>query len=447
MCGNTAYGAHGRCGARLPRWEYSQLLRRIDGTSGTHTYRRGMNAIGHLRSAARRHAHLTDLTIALAVLLATLLTTFAGHPAAVGNRAPAIVSAALACGTLTWRRRRPLAVLTVSALAAEVFLAETGGARGVLILLAPSIALYTIADLVERRRGLIIGGCALAAFVIVHAVYSPALLGPQNLALTALGGLAIAVGDSSRNRRAYLAEVERRAELAELERERDAQRRVAEERLRIARDLHDSVGHHLALINVQSNVAAQAINSDATTAHEALTHVKSACRKALGELSDTIGLLRQPGDPIAPTAIPSPGLDALEELLGSLRASGLEVDCHIDGAVVPLAPAADLTAYRVIQESLTNVYKHSSRRQARLTLAYHRQELRVTVDDLGGGNAADAYNLADGLPAGRHGIVGMRERVLALGGRFTAGPRQDGAFQVAAILPHQPLDLGSERAS
>jgi len=410
-----------------------------------------MNAIGHLRRAARRHAHLADATIALAVFAATMLTAFAGHgAAAAGNRTVALVSAVLACGALAVRRRRPLAVLAVSAVAAEVFLAHAGGTSGVLILLAPSIALYTFADLVERRRGLLLGAGALAAIVVAHALTHPALelLGPGNLAFTALGGLAIAAGDSSRNRRAYLAEVERRAARAELEREQDARRKVAEERLRIARDLHDAVGHQLALISVQSNVAGRAIDTDAVAAREALAHVKSASRKALGELRDTISLLRQPGDPVAPTAIPAPGLDGLEELLASLRASGLDVDCRTDGVVVPLAPATDLTAYRVIQESLTNVYKHSSRRQARLSLAYHRQELQITVDDMGRGSAADGRDLVPGpAPAARHGILGMRERVLALGGRFTAGPRPDGAFQVVADLPYQPLGLTPERAA
>jgi signal transduction histidine kinase len=192
--------------------------------------------------------------------------------------------------------------------------------------------------------------------------------------------------------------------------------------------------------------------------------VKSASRKALEELRDTVSLLRQPGDPVAPTVIPAPGLDALDELLGSLRASGLAIDALVHGAAVPLAPAADVTAYRVIQESLTNVYKHSRGRRARLTLGYHRRELRVTVEDLDCADptvaedrAADAGGAwrtqsacvmgqepgpgTDPLPAGGQGIVGMRERLLALGGRFTAGPRPGGGFLVDASLPYQPADI------
>jgi signal transduction histidine kinase len=225
------------------------------------------------------------------------------------------------------------------------------------------------------------------------------------------------------------------------------------------------VGHHLALISVQSDVASRAIGSDPAAGREALGHVKAASRKALDELRDTVSLLRRPGDPVTPTAIPAPGLDALDDLLGSLRRTGLAVDCLVKGAGVTLAPAADRTAYRVVQEALTNVYKHSTSRQARVTLAYDRRELRITVDDIGpgmsratggGGRPAGAMGgrqpppAAEGLDAGvladRHGIVGMRERFLAIGGHCTAGPRPGGAFQVTAMLPHQPRDIAAEPA-
>jgi signal transduction histidine kinase len=411
-----------------------------------------MNLIGHLRRAMRRHAQLADATIALVVFTVTVVPAFAGHAAATGgSRALAVATAAVACGALGLRRFHPLAALAVSAMAAEVFIAEPGDGGGVLVLLAPSIALYTVAEQVERRRGLIIGGGVLAALTITHAVAAPESLGPQNLAFAALGGLAIAAGDSSRNRRAYLAEVERRAERAELEREQDARRQVAAERLRIARDLHDSVGHHLALISVQSDVAGRSVADDAAAAREALGHVKSASRKALEELRDTISLLRQPGDPIAPTNVPAPGLDALAELLAELRGSGLAVDCQVTGTAAPLAPTADRAAYLVIQESLTNVYKHSARRRARLALDYRRSELRVTVDDLGDGGSGEPGAVQSRLvpppgflPTGRHGITGMRERVLALGGQFTAGPRPPDAFRVTAAVPYQPLALVGE---
>jgi signal transduction histidine kinase len=399
-----------------------------------------MNLFGHLRRAAREHPQLADAAIAAAVFVAATLTTFHGSPAgAIGNRGLATAAAVTACGALVLRRLHPVLVLAAGAVAAEVFLVETRGTANVLILLAPCIALYTVADVIERRRGLLIGVAALAACVLAHSLLDVGVLGPlgpQNIAFTALGALAIAAGDSSRNRRAYLAEVERRASRAELEREQDARRRVTEERLRIARDLHDSVGHHLALISVQSDVAARAIDSDAAASRAALQHVKSASRKALAELRDTVSLLREPGEPVAPTEIPAPGLDGIDELVTGLRAAGLEIECLVNGSAVPLAPAADLTAYRVIQESLTNVCKHSAGQRARLALGYERGELSITVDDLGGAESADGL----GEP-GRHGIEGMQERVLAIGGRFAAGPCPGSAFRVTAALPYQPLAL------
>jgi signal transduction histidine kinase len=388
-----------------------------------------MDLLRHARGAARRHAKLADATISLAVFAATVLT------AAMSTGT--IWATAIGCGVLALRRSHPVMVLGVSAVAAEVVLHESTGASGVLIMLAPCVALYTVADLVEGRRGLVIGGSVLAALVGLHVLMHLGMAGPlgaDNLAFAALGGLAIAAGDSSRNRRAYLAEVEHRAVVAELEREQDARQRVAQERLRIARDLHDSVGHHLALISVQCDVAGRALEGDPGAAREALTHVKSASRSALTQMGDTVGLLRQPGDPVAPTEIPAAGLAALEALLAGLRASGLSIDYQVRGSATrPLAPATDLTAYRVIQEALTNVSKHSCERQAALTLAYERDELRITVDDPGG-----AQPPAIAAISGQHGITGMRERVLAIGGRFSADPRPGGGFQVSAALPFQP---------
>jgi signal transduction histidine kinase len=315
----------------------------------------------------------------------------------------------------------------VSVVGAEAYLHPDRGQTGVLILLAPLIALYTLADLTERRRGLTVGGLAVAAIAATHTLGHPSWMGPENLALAALGALAVAAGDSSRNRRAYLAEAERRAARAEHEREQDARQRVTEERLRIARDLHDSVGHHLALINVQALVADQLLSTAPEQAHQALSHVKAASRSAIEELRDTIGLLRDPGESAAP-AQPAVGLDGLAELVASFRAAGLNIDQDVQGKVRPLARAADLTAYRVIQEALTNIWKHAGAPGARLRLAYEPAALRITVDDDGTGQPE---------PAGRggHGIIGMRERVTAVGGRFQAGPRPAGGFRVSATLP------------
>jgi signal transduction histidine kinase len=421
------------------------LPRQADGIAAAAAYGVVMTALGRLRHVVRRHPHVADVAVALAVFTATALTAFTDQATATSaGRWMAVSLAAVACGALAARRQHPLAVLAVSAVATEAFLALLASPSGALILLAPLVALYTVADLSGRRRGLVLGGAAFAGLVLVHVLvlHRQLLLGPQNLAFLALGGLAIAAGDASRHRRAYLAEVELRAARTERERDQEARRQVAEERLRIARDLHDAVGHQLALISVQANVASQVVDSDGQAVREALAHVRAASRQALGDLRDTVNLLREPGDPVAPTAVPAPGLAGLDELVASLRASGLEVERDIAPAARPLPPAADVTAYRVVQEALTNVYKHSRARRASLALSFDRDSLRITVTDAGGGAAGGEAGGA--LPAGGNGIRGMRERVLALGGGFAAGARPDGTFQVVATLPYEPRDPGLE---
>jgi signal transduction histidine kinase len=392
-----------------------------------------MNAISRLRDVPRRHPHASDLIVAAVVFAATMLTTVGG-PTSGGERSALadVLTAASTCGVLAVRRRWPVPALLVSAVGAEAYLHPFRGQTGVLILIAPLIALHTVADLTERRRGLTIGGLAVAAIAATHTALHRSWMGPEMLSLAALGALAVAAGDSSRNRRAYLAEVEQRAARAEHDREQDAHQRVTEERLRIARDLHDSVGHHLALIRVQALVADQLLGTAPEQAHQALSHVKTASRSAIGELRDTIGLLREPGEPAAPEQ-PTAGLDGLADLVASFRAAGLTIQQDVLGTVRPLARAADLTAYRVIQEALTNIWKHAGRPGARLRLAYEPAALRITVDDDGTGQPGRPA----GAPTGRggHGIIGMRERVTAIGGQFHAGPLSAGGFQVSATLP------------
>jgi signal transduction histidine kinase len=363
-----------------------------------------------------------------AVLLAVVLVTTAAGPGATWGRpdVAAVVVAAVACGALVLRHRFPFLVLVVSAAAAEVYLAHFHGHEGSLVLAAPLIALYTVADSGSRRRALIIGTLAVFALAGVHAIVKPSFwLGAENLALAALGALAVAAGDASRSRRAYTREVEERARRAEQGREQEARRRVTEERLRIARDLHDVLGHQLALINVQAAVADHVLDGQPAQTRQALGHIRRASKTALDELRDTIGLLREPGEPAAPTE-PTLGLAALDELVASFRRSGLRIVLSVDGAVRALAPVPDLTAYRVVQESLTNVCKHAGGAAVRLRLAYGPSALRIVVDDDGPGAVGGGTG---------HGLVGMRERVSSAGGTLSCGPGDEGGFRVVATLP------------
>ena len=397
-----------------------------------------MHTWDRVRRAARRHPHALDAGVAAGLCAFTLLTTALGPQGLRGQlNAGAVAAAAAGFGALVARRRWPLAVLVVTITAGELFFMLSGARDGVL--LAPLVALYTVADSPGRRsRSLAFGGVAVVALAAFHMLMRHSgAMGPENLALIALGALAVAAGDAARSRKAYIAEVEERARRAERDRDAEARRQVTEERVRIARDLHDVVGHQLALINVQAGVADQLLTSRPDQAREALAHVRKATRAALGDLTATVGLLRQPGDPAVPVE-PVASMAGLEELVGSFRSTGLRILYAVDGMVCPLPPATDLTAYRVIQESLTNVRKHAGTAATTIRVSYQPRALCLEVENDGcrdtagvrGGNASGT-----GGPAAGHGITGMRERVTAAGGHLEAGPQPGGGFRVSAVLP------------
>jgi signal transduction histidine kinase len=387
-----------------------------------------MHVLGHLRGVALNRPHLADLAVALVVLLVTLMTTDSPRHLHDGW---ALLFAAIACGSLMLRRRWPYSVLLVSAVAAEAYLARYAGHTGTLILGAPVFALYTLAETKDRRRTLLIAGVLVFAIGAFHAIGRPArFLGAETVALVALGALAVAAGEAARNRRAYLAEVVARAEDAERGREAEARRRVTEERLRIARDLHDSLGHHLALINVQAGVSGHVMTDQPAPVRETFDQIRQRSRAALEELKDTVGLLRQPGEDPVPVE-PAVGLAGLDDLVAAFERSGLRID-RGGAAGGPVPWATDRTAYRIIQESLTNVCKHVGPTDVRLRLRHDDGTLTVIVENEG--------PPAPGTPPpdGTHGIVGMRERVAAIGGTLLAGPRPAGGFRVAAVLPAEP---------
>jgi signal transduction histidine kinase len=393
----------------------------------------GMNVVRRVHAATCHHPH-ADLGIAVVVFAVTLLTTVAG-PGGQPVDGLALVAAATASGALAARQHAPFAALAVSAIAAEVYLAAMPGHVGLLVVAAPLIALYTVAERSTRRRATIIGALAVLAFGGLHSLVKPASwLGAENVALAALGGLAIAAGNAARIRRAYLAEVEARARDAEADREAEAARRVTDERLRIARDLHDHLGHHLALIYLQAGVATHVLPDPPERAADALAHIRAASKTALTELGDTIGLLRRPDDPAAPTE-PAPGLAGIEELLAAFRRSGLSITEQIEGPASPLPVATDLVAYRVIQESLTNVRKHAGPTAVALRLTCVGDGVRIVVENTNGGKPSTDGGAPGGTTRTGHGLVGMRERVSALGGSLQTGPRPAGGYRVSAVLP------------
>jgi signal transduction histidine kinase len=339
-----------------------------------------------------------------------------------------LVLMTLGAAALVFRRRAPRTVLAVTA---GVSFAEslTGDPRAP-VAMSAVVALFTVAAATDRSTTWRLGLSTMSVLTGAAMLAGPLPWYAQdNLAIFAWTGMAAAGGDAVRSRRAFVRAMQERAERAERTREEEARRRVAEERLRIARDLHDVVAHHIALVNVQAGVAAHVLDKRPDQARQALAHVREAGRSALDELRATVGLLRQSDDPEAPTE-PAPGLHRLDELVGTFRSAGLHVGvARADGGTT-LPAAVDLAAFRVVQEALTNVQKHAGpRARAEVSVVRVGPHVEITVIDDGSGGAAAP------TAGGGHGLLGMRERVTALSGTLTTGPRYGGGFRVHAILP------------
>ncbi|HSS87751.1 MAG TPA: sensor histidine kinase [Streptosporangiaceae bacterium] len=261
--------------------------------------------------------------------------------------------------------------------------------------------------------------------------------------------LAVTLGEVVRSRRALAAETAQRLRVAHEERETEAARRVAEERLRIARDLHDTVAHSMATITVQAGSALHLLDGGDTNLRRALTAIRATSKEALAEMRATLGQLRTgtSGDPQTLTG----GLDRLPALCDAVTAAGAPVTVEVEGEQRPLPPAVDQAAYRILQESLTNVLRHAGQAaRATVSLRYEPAALEIQVTDDGGqvtgdgGPGTDGGGLPDpARPAGDgsqparggHGLTGMAERAAAVGGKVTAGLRTGGGFEVAAWLP------------
>ncbi len=343
---------------------------------------------------------------------------------------PAVMLSGIACTALLWRRSRPRAVAVVAVLCAMA-VAALGYILTVLLLGPLMLALYTVASRSDRKISYIF------TFGAVLLVAGTAMLaGPPGdpLELKTIGPIAwllvpAAIGYSVKVQRAYLEVEKARAEYAERTREEEAAHRVAEERMRIARELHDVVAHHLALANAQAGAVAHLIRSHPDQAEKIVGDLTGTTSSALRELKATVGLLRQPDDADAPLE-PAPGLDRVPELAGSFGSAGLEVTVTTEGEPQPLSPMVDLTAYRIVQEALTNVAKHAATAAAEVNLTYHPNRLSITVTNDAGHQLPAATAAGPG-----YGLIGMRERALSVGGQLRAGPRESGGFEVAAELP------------
>jgi signal transduction histidine kinase len=348
---------------------------------------------------------------------------------------PAYFLVAVAGVVLVWRHRRPVAVLVASGSAVLLYTA-LGYVNGA-ALLDPVVALYAVAatartpptpgGVATTRRALIAAAATLVALMSVTAAFNPfGTFGGGFDLIPGLVAAALFAGLATANRRAYVQAMQQRAEVAERTREEEARRRVDAERLRIARELHDVVAHTMATINVQAGVAAHVSRDLPEPVANALALIRDASKNGLRELRAILAVLRQVDD-TEPTA-PTPTLDQLDTLVATARSAGLPTTLTICGTRRTLTADVELTAYRIVQESLTNAIRHAGSATAAVQLNFGEQQLDIDVIDTGAGTVSSS----DG-PG--HGLVGMRERAIAVGGTLDAGPRRDGGFRVEAHLP------------
>ncbi|MEU7096681.1 sensor histidine kinase [Kitasatospora aureofaciens] len=385
----------------------------------------------------REHPRMLDAAGGLALLAVTGLGAtvdqVTGHFAPVD---PATgVLALIAAAAVFFHRRHPRAVAAVT-LVCTMMLTWTSPRLTPMLATPLLLALYFLAVRTDRSTALRASIATAVLLTGISLLFGPT--GPigERISVLAWALLPGALGDSIRNRRAHLAAIEERAERAERTREEEARRRVADERIRIARDLHDVVAHHIALANAQAGIALHLMDSHPVQAREVLSHITDATGSALHELRATVGLLRRAEEP-APLE-PAPGLDRLPELINTFERAGVPVRLTVEGESRPLSPGVDLTAFRIVQESLTNVAKHAHGADAEVTLSYSGSRVAVTV--------ANGRPTATGRPRtallpppapgeSGFGLIGMRERAGAVGGRLTADRRPGGGFLVTAELP------------
>ena len=394
---------------------------------------------------------MQDLALALALAAYNVASLI---PEAGQLRLPyaAFALVALQAVPLTWRRRWPVAVYVAVGIPRTLY--DQLGIGFAPLPLGPAIAYYTVMNRSSTRVR-----WAISALLLVGIIRGQLLPGHTEPYDFFIGVLQFAVagmaGILSRTRRAYLQEVEARAENAEAERDRQVALAAAQERTRIARELHDVVAHHVSLMAVQSEAAASLLPGRPVEAGKSVQIIGQTAREALAELRRLLGVLRGPVDPAGrrPNTSPSPSINELDEVLVQVRQAGIAVDLRVEGSPARLAPGVDLTAYRIVQEALTNTVRHSGAGKAAVTVIYEPGYVTVSVTDTGNGPVAAAARRPPGPAAadlpdapngsrGRRsagpdgfGLAGITERVASCGGSLTVGPGQAGGFAVTARLP------------
>lgn len=385
--------------------------------------------ITQIRVRLAENPLLVDATIAFGLAALSLLAVI-GRSSDTGSAEPLSVFLLLMESLpLVFRRRWPIPVLGLT-LGATLLHTSLATGESVNEGLGSLVALFTVAERYERRvSGPLAIGMA-ASFILLTLAKtetSPALSGV--ISTTVAIGIVWALGDWAKTRRRYTAAIEQSARILEADREDQSRRAVQAERERIARELHDIVTHHVSVIVIQAGAGLTALDDRQDPARTALEAIDRTSRQALADMRLMLGMIGDPGA-TDPSREPVPGLRRLGELIEEVRAAGLSVELSVEGDRRPLDDGIELSAYRIVQEALTNTLKHARGARAQVHLGYEPRALDIEVTDRGGSGPQD---LGVGASGGR-GLIGMRERVALFGGEFEAGA-VTGGFRVHARLP------------
>ena len=394
--------------------------------------------VGTWATLSRRLSPYLDITIALVATVMSVLSLVSTDVAAIDPRLEpadpvAVIATAVAGLSLAWRRTRPIesfAVFTVGCLVVTLT-DHYIGLLSVLLL----FSLYSLAAHGGRRQGVVGLVASIVVFNVLSLLDVPDLETSDLLQAFALLVVAWALGDAIRSRRAQQAERLRLAEQEAAAAHEQSARAVIEERLRIARELHDVVAHSMSLIAVQAGVGEHVIRTDVDAAERALGVIAETSRKALTQTRSMLGLLRD--QDTDPAAAPAQTIDDLDALVADVGQAGIEVDLTIAGPRHPLDAGVELTAYRIVQESLTNVLKHSTATHADVAVTYRDSGVDIEVRDDGTGERVRVGEHSD---SGGHGLLGLRERTRLLGGDLDYGPVDGVGFRVSAHLPFSSVE-------
>lgn len=386
---------------------------------------------------SERKQDVADVVMAIAIAVEAQIeawtapnSAIASSPHVIGSRPLLSASYLVVCLALVARRRHPVGVLVVMMVAALVPAAAYGTSQGLGQVLPFAVAIYTVGAHCTRRTSARCLGALLAVVVVLQALDPLVHRISDEAAVSVFVVLLILLpwvtGMYMRTRRLYVAELRGRAARAEAEREQRAREAVADEQRRIARELHDAVAHAMSVMVVQAEAAEEMLSVDPERARTPVQRIQSVGRDGLAEMRRLLAVLRT-GE--SPATAPQPGIAQLPVLAEQVRAAGLPVELTVQGDPQPLPVGVDISAYRIVQEALTNVLRHARASRVDVTLRYG-EALELDVEDDGIGAHGTTTS-----PAG-HGIVGMRERVALYGGTLETGP-SDSGFRVRATIPLQ----------